>query len=354
MRTILALALLFGISALSPSQAQVSDAGNTTLDSSKNFQFIPIPYLSYNRSVGFTYGLLPIAMYKVNKKDTISPASISGLYAIGTTNDTWLVGGFQRLYVREDKWRFTGAFGVGELNFQFLLDGWISAYIPYTTSFDFAYIDIQRRISDHWFIGLQYTYVFYETQISELPFNSVTTMNGVGLVSTYENRDDVYYPRKGGYSEIMTTHYPDLLGNETDGSLIDLDYNHFLPFREKDILGVRAYAGIGIGDLPFEQQYFVGGDDLRGYTQGAYRGQSVLAAQLEYRWNFAKRHSLVGFGGIATVLEPVNEAHRGLALPAIGAGYRFTAFVDYHLNVGLDVAVGRDDWGVYFRIGEAF
>jgi len=24
------------------------------------------------------------------------------------------------------------------------------------------------------------------------------------------------------------------------------------------------------------------------------------------------------------------------------------------MNVGLDFAVGKDDWGLYFRIGEAF
>jgi len=26
----------------------------------------------------------------------------------------------------------------------------------------------------------------------------------------------------------------------------------------------------------------------------------------------------------------------------------------YHMNVGMDFAVGKDDWGLYFRIGEAF
>jgi hypothetical protein len=35
-------------------------------------------------------------------------------------------------------------------------------------------------------------------------------------------------------------------------------------------------------------------------------------------------------------------------------GIRFTAFEDNHLNVGLDFAVGDGDWGLYFRIGDAF
>jgi hypothetical protein len=29
-------------------------------------------------------------------------------------------------------------------------------------------------------------------------------------------------------------------------------------------------------------------------------------------------------------------------------------FPDNNMNVGLDVAAGREDWGLYFRIGEAY
>ena len=38
----------------------------------------------------------------------------------------------------------------------------------------------------------------------------------------------------------------------------------------------------------------------------------------------------------------------------IGAGIRFTAFEENHMNVGIDIAAGQNDWGIYFRIGEAF
>ena len=44
----------------------------------------------------------------------------------------------------------------------------------------------------------------------------------------------------------------------------------------------------------------------------------------------------------------------GRLLPGGGVGIRFTAFADNNMNVGLDVAAGRGDWGMYFRIGEAF
>ena len=85
-----------------------------------------------------------------------------------------------------------------------------------------------------------------------------------------------------------------------------------------------------------------------------YRGEQILALQSEYRWNFYNKWSAVGFVGVASVFSAPNEEHNGKLLPGVGTGFRFNVFPERHMNVDLDVAVGADDWGVYFRIGEAF
>ena len=46
--------------------------------------------------------------------------------------------------------------------------------------------------------------------------------------------------------------------------------------------------------------------------------------------------------------------NNGKLLPSIGAGFRYAAFPENKMNVGIDIAAGKDDWGVYFRIGESF
>ena len=102
------------------------------------------------------------------------------------------------------------------------------------------------------------------------------------------------------------------------------------------------------------QQFIVGQKDIRGYTQGEFRGNNKLAVQGEYRWNFHERWGAVGFIGLATVFEAINDEDNGRILPGIGCGIRYTAFTDNHMNVGLDIAAGKNDWGLYFRIGEAF
>ncbi len=58
-----------------------------------------------------------------------------------------------------------------------------------------------------------------------------------------------------------------ILGNENVSDKIELDYNHYIGVRkDKDVIALRANIGIGVGNLPFEQQFIVGGNDIRGYT----------------------------------------------------------------------------------------
>ena len=80
----------------------------------------------------------------------------------------------------------------------------------------------------------------------------------------------------------------------------------------------------------------------------------LLAAQAEYRWRFYGKWTAVGFFGLATMFESINPDDDGQILPGIGTGIRYMAFPETNMNIGLDVAVGREDWGLNFRFGEAF
>ena len=57
---------------------------------------------------------------------------------------------------------------------------------------------------------------------------------------------------------------------------------------------------------------------------------------------------------MATLSGSQNDSHNGLLLPAAGAGIRFNVFPKNHFNIGMDIGVGREDWSLEFRIGEAF
>lgn len=321
------------------------------------FKFMPLPYIDYNRSLGFTLGFLPLMMYDVSKTDTISPSSLTGALGMYTTTDSWFAVVFNQWYLKEDKYRVKFVAGTGNINFQFFLKHPISpGYIDYNTVADFIMIELQRKVYKDLYLGINYSYSKTETQfdVPGVP-KLVDFFNGVGAVASYDVRDNVYYPRKGFIGNLNYTSFPEFLDNKFISNKIEIDYNHFYGLKnKKDIVATRLYAGFGIGDLNFNQQFVVGRTDIRGYSLGKYRGDQILALQGEYRYNPFKKLGFVGFAGLATIFGSVNDDDNGVLLPGIGTGIRYVVFEKNHMNVGLDFAVGKDDWGMYFKVGESF
>jgi outer membrane protein assembly factor BamA len=315
-----------------------------------------VPYVSYNRTYEFMFGAVPMMMYKINEKDTISPESISGLMGIYTTNKTWFALAFSKLYLQEDRWRITIGAGLGNANSQFLSGGTTSNFIDYQTGADFFKLEVQRKIGEDLYFGGNYTYTKFNNEFDfAIPVNDEVKLNGLGLVLVRDKRDNVYYPTKGSELNLNYTGYLGFMGNDTESSKIELKYNTFFKSnRKSDVIALRAYGGFGLGEVPFNNLLVVEGTDLRGYSMGEYRGKQLMALQGEYRYNFKGNMGLVGFAGLGTVYGSNIESNNGTMLPSIGVGYRYAAFPENKMNVGIDIAAGKDDWGIYFRIGEAF
>jgi surface antigen Omp85-like protein len=337
--------------------AQDISSGGNRERSDDDFKFLPLPYLSYDRSLGFQFGALPMALYNLSKKDTISPSSISGGLGMYTTNKSYFILQFNKLYLAEDRYRATLAAGKGDINFQFFLDLPIDAgYIDFNTEATFFKIELQRRILKGLYFGINYVNIKTVTVFGiGTGAEQVDNRQGLGTVVSLDKRDNVYYPRENFITNFNFNSFPESFGNNTASKKLTLDYNHYFGLKnERDIIAVRFYGGMGLGDLAFTQQFVVGNNDIRGYTQGKYRGEQTMAIQGEYRLNPWDKIGLVGFAGFASVYNGINEADNGRILPSIGVGFRYNVFPKNHMNIGLDVAAGDGDWGIYFRIGEAF
>lgn len=332
-------------------------ASSPRTDSTKNFSFVPIPFVDYGRSIGFAYGLLPMAMYTINKKDTISPQSITGLIMFRTTNDTWMAGTFGKFFLKEDKYRVTVAAVTGNVNFQFYPDlPGAPETVDYSTGLDYISVDVQRQVAPSMYAGIGYVFTNFATEfdVEDVP-TDYTTLHGGKLIWSYDRRNEVYYPRNGYLTNFNYNFFPEFFGNEETSNKITIDHNQYFSARQnKDIIATRLYVGIGIGELDFNQQFVLGGKDLRGYSQGEYRGEQMYALQGEYRWNPTNRFGLVGFAGLAMVHNENMTADNGTILPAAGGGFRITVFPKNHMNVGLDAGVGKGDWSINFQIGETF
>ena len=215
------------------------------------YKIVPIPYVNYNRSIGATFGALPLVMFNPVARDTVSPSSIGGALVMYSTNKTWLAVGFARVHLAEDDWRVTGAGGFGSINFQFYLDNPIGIWVPYNTGASFAFAQVERRIVGRLYGGVSYVYTRFRNTSELAPDTTITTtLNGLGLSASMDTRPNVYYPRTGFFTNVKYFGYPEAFGNDVESNTVDLDYNHYWSLRDRtDVIAVRAFAGLGIGDL---------------------------------------------------------------------------------------------------------
>jgi outer membrane protein assembly factor BamA len=321
-----------------------------------------IPMINYNRTQGVVAGAFVSGFYKINKKDTISPSSSTGLMGMYTQEKSHMLFAFSRFYFAEDRWRITAAAGTMDINFQFYLeDPALSGgnFYDYSTKMNLVVLQLQRNIFKRLYFGptgsfIKSTTTFGFPGVSGEDSVMQSNLNNVGYIISNDTRDHVQYPTRGMFLNFKNQFYRSWAGSDYKFERYLVTYNQFFKLKETQILAVRASLNIAAGNVPFEGQSVVGGDDIRGYSQGKYRNDQVYALQAEYRWNFYKRWGLVAFAGVASAVAKLSDIPDNDLLPGVGAGLRFKMLPSEKINIGIDYGKGKDDYSITFRIGEAF
>jgi outer membrane protein assembly factor BamA len=324
-----------------------------------------IPMLNYNRTQGIVVGALVSNYFKINKNDTISPSSSIGVTGIYTEQKSYAFLIYSQLFFAEDRWRVLAAAGTMDINFQFYLENPASSvgdFYDYSTKANFVMMQVQRNIFKRIYVGptssfIKSTTTFGIPDASGQDSVSKSDLNNIGYIISNDTRDHVQYPTRGMFLSFKNQFYRSWVGSDYGFERYIITYNQFFKLTKKDdrqVLAVRASLNIASGDVPFEGQTVVGGDDIRGYSQGKYRNDQVYTLQAEYRWNFYKRWGLVAFAGVASAVEKFADIPDNDILPGVGAGLRFKMLPSEKINIGIDYGVGKDDYSITFRIGEAF
>lgn len=332
-------------------------------DSTKRVTFTAIPMVNYSNTLGAGFGLMGQIFYKANKNDTISPSSSTGIMGMYFTNKSYFGMAFQRLYLREDRWRLTLAAGLGNFNYQYWQNLPIGggAFVGFGTGADFLFARVERKVFGKLYAGLNGVISIAETQfdVPDYLHDSLRydrrNMNNIGYQFNYDMREHQMNPYGGYNIEFKNAFYRGWIGSDNNFENYEITYNHYYKIKnERNIIATRVKATMATGDVPFQGQLVVGQDDIRGYSNGRYRANQVYTMQAEYRWRFYKKFGMVGFVGLASAVNHFNDIFSSELLPGAGVGIRYLMIEKERINIGIDVAKGKGDWGLYFRIGEAF
>ena len=85
-----------------------------------------------------------------------------------------------------------------------------------------------------------------------------------------------------------------------------------------------------------------------------YQGEEIAQAELELRWQFWKRFSLVGFAGGGGAWNDFEKLDNAQGVVSGGGGFRYELAREFGLHAGVDVAFSRDTAAVYLQVGSAW
>lgn len=335
----------------------------------------PLAGPAYTPELGFTIAGGIMTSFKTNRSDSlIQRSSVPVMLGVSATGAYFLQSKWTTFWL-EDKIRI-----YSDLNFKNMPDnywgvGYEDARNAYKSDTTTKYVrtwfqfnpKVLWQFRKHWFIGgtLNINYTKGDdacTVVAEDPtyakYNDKPFNSGVGAVFQFDSRDIPVNAWEGTFVELTATYFGSYLGGQNNYQVYDFDIRKYLKIsRPGRTLALQFRGRFGYNDMPYGEMSQLGTPfDLRGYTWGRYRDNSMFFGIAEYRHMFLKSngeispHGLVLWTGAGSVGKTATDFKNWL--PCFGIGYRLT--VQPRMNLRIDYGFGTESQGFYFNFNEAF
>ena len=331
-------------------------------------RLMAIPALYYTPETGWAGGISGMMLRYPAKGDTITRMSQLQLSAVYTQNRQILTSLGVDLYSKENLWHIEGLIGYYDYPFFFagIGNGYGENYWEdYTATFPKLTMDFKRLVDTAVYVGL-HTHVQQVNMKYVQPGGMLDTGNvvgsdggliiGLGVVLDWDTRDFPSAALKGHLLNVEWVEYNSALGSDFDYRRFTVDARKYFSTKSQHTLAMQLLADWRPGEVPFNQMSMIGGQYiLRGYPQGLYRDQYMIAMQAEYRSPYVL--DLLGFnvfGSVGGVNASIGDVFDYTRLSG-GAGIRFPIDREKRINFRMDLAWSSDQTnGFYFGVSEAF
>lgn len=326
--------------------------------------FLPVVTVITEPALG--YGGVIAGIYFIPKKKTADKKfrmpDIAGVAGGYTQNGTWFAGGGYAGFWKDDKIRYRGILGYGDINLKYYGKG--SEYLaknPIEFSIKSLFFLQQAlfRISDSRFM-LGGKYYYGKTRITFFEESNIPGVNprdfdlissGFGMIGEYENFNNILSPSKGLRMQLDYSQSLEFLGSDRNFSKVTFFTLGYIPLTDRWNSGFRFESIIASENTPFYSMPYI---NLRGVPVLRYQGQLTALAETEQFFNVYKRWSVVGFAGIGSTVSSTTEMNFSPAVWNAGGGFRYLIARMLGLQMGMDIAKGPEDWAFYIVLGSSW
>lgn len=322
----------------------------------------------YSSDLKFGLGLVAAGLYRLDRRDSITPPSNISLVGNVSTTGFWMLGAEGHNIFRHSNHRIdysamfvsnpTKLWGIG---YDMGNNGANEVdYRKLSTQIKFDYMF--RLVSDL-YLGttLNLSYVegkkFESKYIdSELLENQAhyCFSSGLGLFLMYDSRDVITAPHRGWYFRLENTLFPKMFGNTMHFNRLELTLNFYHKVWKDAVLAYDLHGIYNTGEVPWTQLAMLGNSQrMRGYYNGRYRDENILEVQVELRQKIWRRIGITTWMGAGNVFPTFGDFEFSHTLPNFGVGLRWE--FKNRVNIRLDFGMGRKGQrGFIFNINEAF
>lgn len=326
--------------------------------------FLPIVSPITEPAVG--YGAVVAGAFFIPKKDTkkgeFRMPDIAAAMGGYTENGTWFAGAAYFGYWNKDKIRYRGILAYADVNLKYYGNG-NPILSEYPAKFSLkAFILLQQatfRIGkSNFFLGGKYLFtktevtLFEESIIPDVnPCDFDLISSGIGVISEYENFNNLLSPTKGFRVHLDFIQYHEIIGSDRNYGRLTLFTHMYFPVSKIWIPGFRVESLMATGNSPFYALPYV---QLRGVPALRYQGELTMLLETEHLFNITSRWGVVGFAGLGTAFNTLEEMESSDLVWNAGAGFRYLIARLLGLKMGLDVARGPEQWAFYVVVGSSW
>jgi Omp85 superfamily domain len=325
-----------------------------------------LPVLSPITEPAVGYGVAVAGLFFMEKKERepgkFQMPDIIGLGGGLTENKTWFAGAGYVGFWKQDHIRYRGVFGYGDVKLKFYGggDGFLNEDpAEFTLSSFFLLQQAIFRIGESRFLiggkyqlGLSEITAFEESKLHFIdPLDLKLTNSGIGLITEYENFDNMLSPTKGLRANITYDQFLEFLGSDRNFGRVSAFMHYYLKLNTHWTSGFRVESQLATGNPPFYMLPFIG---LRGVPALRYQGEIIALAEIEQQIMLTKRWGINAFGGYGKAINFNEDLNGGTAAWNAGVGFRYLIARLLGLKMGIDVARGPEDWAFYIIVGNAW